>query len=77
MNTFNTPLPIPKNAVALTDNERATLQKYLQRIEAAQRQIAIAQESMNDIGMAIAARAGHAAPNFKLSADLGCLIPKE
>ena len=32
---------------------------------------------VNDIGMTIAARAGRTETNFKLSADLGCLIPIE
>lgn len=74
---FEHPLPIPSGAVVLKDNEKALIQKYLSRIDSAQRQIDIAKEALNDICMAIAARDGHAATEFKLSADLGCLIPSK
>lgn len=74
---FSQPLPIPEGAIPLQPNEKATIRKYLDRIEAAQRQVDVARESLNDICMAIAARDGHTETAFKLSADLGCLIPSK
>jgi len=49
----------------------------MDRIEAHKRQIEAAHESLNDICMSISARAGNQSTSFSLSADLGCLIPKE
>lgn len=74
---FSSPLPIPADAIVLTDSEKAVIRKYLDRVEAAKAQAAIAHESLNDVCMAIAARVGRTEPTFKLSADLGCLIPSE
>ena len=76
MVNFNRPLPIPDDAIALTESEKGVIRKYMDRIEAAQRQIAIAQESLSDVGMAIAARSGGTAQSYSLSADMGALIPK-
>lgn len=72
-----TPIRIPGNAVPLAANEKELIRKYMGRIEAARAQMLVAQESLNDIGMSIAARAGGTATEYQLSADLGCLIPKE
>lgn len=72
---FSTPLPIPKDAVVLTEAEKSTIQKYLDRKRAADIQVAVAEESLNDICMAIAARAGQTSIHFSLSADLGFLMP--
>lgn len=74
---FTSPLPVPANAVPLTADEQKRIRKYLDRIEAHQRQQDAARESLNDICLSIAARAGQTETNFALSADLGCLIPKE
>ena len=74
---FAQPLPIPVNAVILTDAEKAVVAKYMTRIEKARELQAIAQESLNDIGMAIARRAGREEQKFRLSADLSCLIPEK
>jgi hypothetical protein len=74
---FNQPLPIPANALALTPDEQARLGKYLAAAEAAKAEYERTMAVVNDIGMTIAARAGRTETNFKLSADLGCLIPIE
>jgi hypothetical protein len=74
---FNQPLPVPANALALTPGEQALLGKYLQVAEAAKAEYERTMAVVNDIGMTIAARAGRTETNFKLSADLGCLIPIE
>ena len=74
---FNHPLPIPSNGIALTPVEQSRLARYLSVAEAAKAEHERAMAMVNDIGMTIAARAGGEAKNYKLSADLGCLIPVE
>lgn len=74
---FNQPLPVPENALALTPVEQAILGRYLAMAEAAKAEHDRTMAVVNDIGMTIAARAGRTEKNFKLSADLGCLIPIE
>lgn len=73
--TFNQPLPIPSGAIVLTEDEKNTLRKYWARVEEAKSAMASAHESLSDICIAIASRAGCADQQFKLSADFGCLIP--
>lgn len=74
--TFNQPLPIPENAIVLSQSEKAKLRKYLERLEKANREANQAHEALNDIAMSIALRAGGTATEYAISADLGCLIPK-
>jgi hypothetical protein len=74
---FNQPLPVPANALALTPEEQALVGKYLAVAETAKAEYERAMAVVNDIGMIIASRAGRTEKNFKLSADLGCLIPIE
>ena len=74
---FDQPLPIPANAIALTPVEQSRIGRYLAVAEAAKAEHERAMAMVNDIGMTIAARAGGDAKNYKLSADLGCLIPIE
>ena len=75
MVNFTKPLPVPKNAIGLTASEKKLIGKYLDRVELAKQQQAVFHEALSDICMAIAARAGRTEESFKLSADLGCLIP--
>lgn len=75
--TFNNPLPIPENAVALTDAEKKVIAKHLNRYKRAAHEADQAHEALNDIAMSIAQRAGRTEAQFAISADLGCLIPKE
>ena len=75
--TFNNPLPIPENAIVLTDVEKAVLRKYLNKFEAANKEAAQAHDCLTDIAMSIAIRAGGTASQYAIAADLGCLVPKE
>lgn len=77
MMKFDRPLPMPENALPLTEAETKTLQKYLDRIEKAQTEATVAHEALNDLCMAVAARAGRTEASFGLSADLRFLTPKE
>lgn len=72
---FENPLPIPENAVVLTEGEKTRLKKYLARFDKASREAEQAHEALNDIAMSIALRAGRTESGYKISADLGCLIP--
>ena len=74
--TFDSLLPVPDNAIILTDSEKARIRKYLARFEKATRETEQAHEALNDIAMAIALRAGGTATEYAISADLGCLVPK-
>lgn len=75
--TFNQPLPIPENGIALTETEKARIKKYLEKFERATVEANQAHEALTDIAMSIAIRAGGTAEHYAIAADLGCLIPKE
>ncbi len=75
MVNFNARLPIPENAVVLTPSERGLIAKYMEQIAVLKSQSRVLEAALSDIGMAIAGRAGKTESEYRLSADIACLIP--